>query len=198
MINLTSIHDHVITVLNKELSKDLTYHNTHHTLDVIEQCNSIAKEEGIKDVQILLELNIAAIYHDTGFLRIYNNHEEASCELAREELPHFGIDEKAIENICTLIMATKVPQMPKNHLQKIICDADLDYLGRPDFFEIGDNLRIELIKYNFISNEHDWEERQLDFLQTHHYFTQTSQKKRGPAEREIIQQLLKHKKTATQ
>lgn len=190
MINLTSILDHVVYALNAGLSKDLTYHNTHHTLDVTEQCMAIAKEEGITDAQNLMELHIAAIYHDTGFLFTYNNHEEKSCVLAREELPGFGIGAKAIENICELIMATKVPQMPKNHLQKIICDADLDYLGREDFFETGNNLRLELIKYKFISGEHDWEERQLDFLQSHQYFTNTSRKKRGPKEKVFIQQLV--------
>ena len=37
-----------------------------------------------------------------------------------------------------LILATKVPQKPKNKLEKIICDADLDYLGREDFDNISD------------------------------------------------------------
>ncbi len=197
MINLTTILDHVKYKLYTGLSKDLTYHNTNHTLDVTEQCMAIAKEEGITDVQILMELQVAAIYHDTGFLFTYNNHEEKSCVIAREELPGFGLNEKTIENICGLIMATKVPQMPGNHLQKIICDADLDYLGREDFFETGNNLRLELIKYNFISDDHDWEERQLNFLQSHQYFTKTSRQKRGPFEKVFIQQLVNNKSPQT-
>ncbi len=197
MINLTSILDHVVYVLNTGLSKDLTYHNANHTLDVVEQCMAIAKEEGITDAQILLELHVAAIYHDTGFLFTYTNHEERSCLIAREELPGFGLNEQTIERICELIMATKVPQMPTNHLQKIICDADLDYLGRDDFFETGNNLRLELIKYNFISGEHDWEERQLNFLQTHQYFTKTSRQKRGPKEKIFIEQLVNSRSPQT-
>lgn len=197
MNKLSNIQDHVIALLNNGLSKDLTYHNSNHTLDVIEQCMLIAKEEGIIDKQTLLELHLAAIYHDTGFLQTYINHEEKSCALAKEELPDFGIGEKAIENICALIMATKVPQTPMNHLQEIICDADLDYLGRSDFYETGNNLRIELIKYNFINSDHDWEERQLSFLKTHQYFTKTSRIKRGPAQKKIIQELVMNRKRVT-
>ncbi|MEO5893891.1 MAG: HD domain-containing protein [Ferruginibacter sp.] len=197
MVNLATIHNHVIVMLNAGLSRALTYHNIPHTLDVAAQCMAIAKEEGITDKNTLLELQVAALYHDTGFMFIYNNHEERSCKLAREQLPGFGMSEKAIENICELIMATKVPQSPHNDLQRIICDADLDYLGREDFFETGAKLRLELIAYKFITGENDWEERQLDFLQTHQYFTKTSDKKRGPVKLEFLKQLVNNKNKET-
>ena len=197
MININNIRDHIISTLNSRLPKALTYHNTHHTLDVTKQCLSIAKEEGIIDEQILAELEIASLYHDTGFLFVYDGHEARGCEIARAELPSFGLGEPAIENICSLIMATKVPQMPNNHLQKIICDADLDYLGRTDFFTTGNHLRIELIAYHLIGDNHDWEERQLEFLQNHQYFTYTSRLKRDPAKQEIIKQLLQLKDAKT-
>jgi hypothetical protein len=82
-------------------------------------------------------------------------------------------------------------------LQKIICDADLDYLGRTDFFATGNRLRLELIAYNLIGDNHDWEERQLNFLQTHQYFTDSSRQKRGPAKMEFIKQLLQLKESKT-
>ena len=197
MINLTVIRDHVTSMLNAGLSKALTYHNTNHTLDVAVQCLAIAKEEGITDNQILLELQVAALYHDTGFLFTYNQHEKRSCEIAREQLPGFGMSEKAIENICELIMATKVPQSPGNELQKIICDADLDYLGREDFFETGDKLRHELKAYNFITGVEEWEVRELNFLKAHEYFTKTSRQKRGPVKLKFIRQLANPKKSTT-
>jgi uncharacterized protein len=193
MVNLTAIRDHVISMLNAGLSKALTYHNIHHTKDVALQCVAIANEEGITNKQVLLELQIAALYHDTGFIFTYNGHEEKGCEIAREQLPGFGLNENEIENICALIMATKVPQAPKSDLQKVICDADLDYLGRADFFETGSKLRQELVAYGFITNEHDWEERQLNFLQSHQYFTNTSRNKRSLVKTKYIEQLLKNK-----
>jgi len=195
MINTNIIKEHVVAMLTKGLSKALVYHNLHHTLGVTEQCLTIAEAEGITDLQELEELEIAALYHDTGFIYTYDGHEAKGCEIARNQLPGFGVTEKSIDIICGLIMATKVPQRPANHLQQIICDADLDYLGRNDFYRISNDLRIELIAHNLITDEHDWEERQLDFLNSHQYFTKTSLKKRAPFKREFIRQLVKLKES---
>jgi len=74
-------------------------------------------------------------------------------------------------------------------LQKIICDADLDYLGRDDFFETGERLRRELMAYKFIKDDQDWEERQLSFLKTHQYFTKTCRDKRAREKLKFIRQL---------
>lgn len=178
MIKVDIIREHVLNMLKKELSLSLTYHNIDHTLDVTRQCMSIAKAEGIEDEQTLLELEIAALYHDTGFIHIYINHEEKGCELATAQLPAFGVTKKMIRNICSLIMATKVPQMPKTHLEEIICDADLDYLGRNDFFTVGEKLRRELMAYKMIKSNKEWEAKQWSFLQMHKYFTKSSQQQR--------------------
>ena len=59
-------------------------------------------------------------------------------------LPEFGYSETEIDTICGMILATKFPQQPHNRLEEIMCDADLDYLGRPDFFSIGNTLFEEL------------------------------------------------------
>ncbi|MEJ7587957.1 MAG: HD domain-containing protein [Ferruginibacter sp.] len=184
-------------MLTEGLSTALTYHNVSHTLDVALHCDMIAKEEGITDKDILLELQVAALYHDTGFIFAYTGHEEESCSIAREQLPGFGMNERQIDTICGLIMATKVPQAPANELQKVICDADLDYLGRDDFFETGNKLRLELIAYEMLSGDNDWDERQLIFLQTHQYFTNTSRQKRGPVKLGFIKQLIKHNTETT-
>lgn len=186
---INEIRNNIISMLNEGLSPHLTYHCLEHTLDVTEQSVLIAIGEGITDIQTLKEIEIASLYHDTGFIFTYINHEEKSCEIARKQLPDFGLTEIEIENICQLIMATKVPQIAKNQLQKIICDADLDYLGRDDFFEISNKLKKELLTYKFISDENDWDKKQLDFLQSHKYFTETTKQKREPKKQHFINQL---------
>ncbi len=190
MTNVHAIQNHVVLILREGLSDLLTYHNVDHTLDVARQSIRIAKSEGIVDKQQLMELKIAALYHDTGFLQVYRHHEEKSCEHARKELPGFGIDEKTINNICTIIMATRIPQSPQNHIQQIICDADLDYLGRKDFFETGEKLRKELTAKKIISSRKEWEHTQRIFLQSHKYFTKTSQQEREAGKQKNIQLLL--------
>ena len=189
MPNITTIQKSVSSIL-EGLSPHLTYHTLSHTLDVAEQCIVIATAEGITDKQILLELEIAALYHDAGFLYAYAGHEAVSCTIAREQLPGFGVTENAIDNICALIMATKVPQLPGNKLQQIICDADLDYFGRDDFFDISNNLQKEVLAYKIVGSKKEWEQRQLQFLTAHSYFTNTARQKRDPIKQLHIKKIM--------
>ena len=158
------------------LNADLTYHNKEHTMDVVKQCERIAADEGLEEGNEIFLLRVAALYHDTGFLRTYFNHEEMSCRIFMEDaaLFNFSAEDKAL--IKGLIMATKLPQKPKSKLEKIICDADLDYLGRTDFFTIGEGLRTEFLNYEIISSEKEWEQLQAKFLTTHQYHTESSRR----------------------
>lgn len=164
---------HILAKLKKELPRHLSYHSVEHIKDVAAASERIAKSEGVKGEDLTLLLT-AALYHDSGFLRSQKEHERVSCEIAREELPGFGYTEPQLDRICGMIMATKIPQSPQNLLEQIICDADLDYLGREDFFDIGDRLYAELAVYDIISNEDQWNRLQIGFLEKHHYFTQTA------------------------
>lgn len=147
-------------------------------MDVFEQTQRIAQEEGIHNKEDLLLLKTAALYHDSGFLHVYTGHEEVGCEIAMKELPAFGMNKKQLDAICGMIMATKIPQSPKNKLEEIICDADLDYLGRDDFFEIANTLFVEMKHRKLVKTERDWNQIQVKFLKAHHYFTATNKKSR--------------------
>jgi len=179
------------TVLTKlqGLSPDLTYHSLGHTLDVVQQCERIAQEEGITDPDQLFLLKIAALYHDTGFLRTYSEHEAKGCNIFLEDVDGMEFSDHEKSQIIDLIMATRIPQKPKTLLEKIICDADLDYLGRNDFFAIGDNLRKEFLCYHVIASNEEWDKLQLNFLQHHHYHTQSSRKLREPVKQKNFSQL---------
>jgi predicted metal-dependent HD superfamily phosphohydrolase len=187
--NIKSITSFVISLLEDGLSPKLTYHNLQHTLDVRDQCIIIARKEGIKSVPALKQLETAAMLHDTGFLYTYKNHEEKGCDIAKQELPKFGVTDKEIEEICSLIMATKLPHAPKNLLEEIICDADLDYLGRDDFETISDNLRREFLEYGIVKTNEEWHNRQIQFFEAHRYFTKSSIKRRGPLKQEHLLKL---------
>ena len=190
MNSFSEIERHVIDKLENGLSPLLTYHNVAHTLDVLEQSIFIAKEEGIDKDEDILILKLGSLYHDIGFLDKYQGHEERSCEIAGDELQTFGYSLQQIDIICGLIRATKVPQNPLTQLEEIICDADLDYLGRPDFFTIANNLCDEFIAHKIVSNERDWNLFQIRFLEEHHYFTKTS-KERREAQKQIHLQAIR-------
>lgn len=170
----------ILPKLEQNLDADLTYHSVHHTIDVETQAIRIAAAEGITDTEELLLLKIACLYHDSGFLFTYKEHEAAGCRLVREELPGFGMTNTQIDRICGMIMATKIPQTPHNKLEEIICDADLDYLGREDFFPIAQTLFSEWKSRFFIVEENEWNQVQFNFFKLHHYFTSTNKSLRGP------------------
>lgn len=180
-----TICQQIIARLQDELDPGLKYHNVFHTKDVMEQTEIIAKAEGIKDGHELDLLKIATAYHDTGFLFTYKNHEEKGCEIARNELA-VHLAPKDLEAVCRMIMATKIPQSPKNLLEEIICDADLDYLGRDDFEPISNNLHKEFLDFDILRKEDDWNDIQIKFFELHHYFTQTSLSKRNNKKQEHL------------
>ena len=88
-------------------------------------------------------------------------------------------------------MVTKIPQQPKNLLQRIICDADLDYLGRNDFEVIGEKLRQEFLVYGVVQTEEEWDRLQLKFLTSHKYHTASSQHMREPVKQMHLHSLIR-------
>ena len=173
-----SIKQPILSRLENELDSRLGYHNITHTLDVLEQAEVLAGQEKIIDKHDLLLLKTAAVFHDSGFLFVYKNHEEKGCEIASESLRNI-FSEEDIKKVCGMIMATKIPQSPTTLLEQIICDADLDYLGRNDFEPISRNLYKEFLTFKIIPKDMIWDHIQIRFFESHHYFTGTSISKRN-------------------
>ncbi len=178
----------IVDKLKVELPEHLSYHSVGHIKDVYNSAERIAVEEGISGEEMTLLLT-AVLFHDSGFLVQQKDHESISCEIAREFLPGFDYSEDEIQQICGMIMATKVPQKPHNHLEEIICDADLDYLGRDDFFTIGNRLFSELRVYGMIQSELEWNQLQVRFLESHHYFTKTAMRLRNDSKNAHLQSI---------
>lgn len=177
-IRFDDLEEHVMNILEDKLPKNLYYHNLKHTIDVTVQVEIIGRREGVNDEDLLL-LKTAALFHDSGFINTYKDHEEAGVELAKGILPDYDYTQKQIEQISEIIMATKMPPKPKNLLQQIICDADLDYLGRVDFIPVSGNLFKELKEHNMLEDDIDkWNQIQINFIENHSYFTKTAKKLR--------------------
>ena len=109
--------------------------------------------------------------------------------LANEFLPAFGVSAEDLEVISGMIMATKIPQHPTNFLEEIICDADLDYLGRDDFEAQANQLRNEWLNYHIIEHPDDFDAIQLKFLESHRYFTTDSIRRRAPKKTAYLKRL---------
>ena len=191
MTQFQQVREFILGKLEKGLPGYLSYHNKDHTLDVLQATESIANHEGVTEYDKRLLLT-AALFHDSGFLKGRFEHETESCAIAGRYLPGYNYQKDEIELICGMIRATRVPQSPQNHLEKILCDADLDYLGRDDFFLLSNKLFSELKAEGMINNENEWNREQADFMESHHYYTATSINLRN-AKKEHYIELIKSK-----
>lgn len=165
----------LIHKLESELPKHLTYHNVDHTKEVLQNAQHLAALENISEREITI-LKTAALFHESGMLETYKGHEEISCKLAEQWLPQFEYTKDEIGQICNLVMATKMPQAPKNKLQEILCDADLYYLGTDAYVSRSNKLYKELHGIGMIKSRKEWEEIEIKFLQSQHYFTGSASK----------------------
>lgn len=190
MKSFKEVEEHIEGKLKSKLPSDLYYHGLHHTHDVLRSAEMIGKEEGI-DADDMLLLKVAVLYHDAGFTNVYKNHEEEGCEMVKADLPGFGFNAKEIEKICGMIMATKIPQNPQTQLERIIADADLEYLGTDRFDEIGQTLYREMRVYVNLESERQWNTIQMNFLKNHHYHTEFCRKYREPKKQENLKKILK-------
>jgi predicted metal-dependent HD superfamily phosphohydrolase len=147
-------------------------------MDVIEQSQIIGEAEGLNKHELLV-LKIAALFHDTGFLKTRKDHENVGVEYFKIAATNQLSPEDIIQ-ISQSILSTKLPQMPFNKIDKVLCDADLDYLGRDDYNSIAGSLFREMNFCNEIQNEEEWDLLQVQFLSRHQFHTQYSKKERGP------------------
>ena len=188
-INYYKAERHIVKTLENGLSENLHYHSIAHTKDVVNAVERIALSEGVTDEGLFL-LKSAASYHDAGFVEKYDHNETIGARMAQEILPSYGYTQKNIDKIKDLIYVTEIPHKPKNQLEEIICDADLDYLGREDFHEIADRLCKELIEHGKMEGQKQWDEVQVKFLKAHKYFTKTSIKTRRKKKQQNLKEVI--------
>jgi len=169
--------DNVRLIYEQQVDPHFEYHNLRHTLDVLAKTEEIGSAEGITSHELTL-VKIAALYHDTGFARARKNHEELSVQMFLDASKDSNLSLSETEIVCGCIRATRMPQSPQSHLEEIVCDADLDYLGRTDFFEIGDFLRNEMLYSGELDDANAWNVIQLKFLENHQYRTNFSKQTR--------------------
>ncbi|MBI5217478.1 MAG: HD domain-containing protein [Bacteroidia bacterium] len=190
LVRYEDMEEMVFAKLEKGLPKNLYYHNFKHTVDVTAQVEIIGRYENVSEDEMLI-LKTAALFHDNGFLIGYDDHELLGVKIAREILPGFKYSPEQISAICELIYSTKMPPNPRNLLEQIICDADLDYLGRHDFIPYSQNLFRELYERNKIRTMDEWNKMQIKFIEGHQYFTESARRLRDVNKNNQLEELRK-------
>jgi len=178
----------IFEILNKKLSKDLYYHGVHHTLDALRVCTLYLRHVKLDKHQARL-LRLGILFHDIGFTVSVIDHEQKGTEIARELMVRFGYTTQDIDTVVRLILSTEVPQQPKTLLEKVICDIDLDYLGRSDFYKISNDLFKELQITSGLKDKNEWNKIQVKFLESHRFHTEFAIKNRQPEKEKRIEEI---------
>ncbi len=168
---VTESREFVQKLLGEKLAPWAYYHDFRHTQETVEAAREIGVASGLQDGDLEI-LSLAGWFHDTGYIELTTGHEERSVVIATDYLSPRGYPPEKLDKISGCIMATKVPQQPKNLLEQVICDADMLFLGREEFFRKNDLLKKEIEeREGRVIPQVDWLKRSIDFLSNHAYHT---------------------------
>ncbi|MDX5583925.1 MAG: DUF5706 domain-containing protein [Aureibaculum sp.] len=183
---------YVVAQLNEKLPPSYLYHNLSHTSRVVKYVKELIEKEkiGTNDARIL---ELAAWFHDIGFIKSNEDHENYGVEIAKTFLKKEKVAAATIDKIEELILATKMLKEPKNSLEKIILDADCAHLGKKFYFEVSELLREEWVALGLKKlPDVEWIEKNIDFLtKKHQYYTDYAIKNWQPTKDKHLAQLYK-------
>jgi predicted metal-dependent HD superfamily phosphohydrolase len=189
------VDQYISALFKDELPDGIKYHDANHTLHptkgVVAVANRIAISEDISkhDRELLIT---AAYFHDTGYIREYEKNEPIAARMAGRILNLIGYKLEEVKKVQKMILATDLEVGPKTHVEKILCDADLDNLGREDFFKLDGKLREGRRARGIdVSDDAKWYRSTLEFIKRHQYYTESQKKLRGKGKQKNIKGLLK-------
>lgn len=191
---LKIVDEYIRDLFRDELPQGIKYHDANHTLHptkgVVAAANRIAISENISehDRELLIT---AAYFHDTGYIREYDKNEPIAARMAGRILKLIGYKPGEVEKIQKMILATDLECEPKTHVEKILCDADLDHFGREDFFKFDGKLREgRRIRGIDVSDDAKWYKGTLAIITNHQYYTQSQKKLREKEKQKNIKRIL--------
>jgi len=192
---LKIVDNYIRELFRDELPSDIKYHDADHTVHptkgIVASADRIAISENISDHDKEL-LIVAAYFHDTGYIREYEKNEPIAARLAGRILKLIGYKPNEIVKVQKMILSTDLECEPKTHLEKILCDADLDHLGREDFFKLDGKVREGRRARGIdVSDEAKWYKGTLEFIKKHQYYTESQKKLREKGKQKNIKHLLR-------
>ncbi|HMG15683.1 MAG TPA: Pycsar system effector family protein [Saprospiraceae bacterium] len=164
------VKSYVEDFFEKSMPEIYCFHNLEHTRQVVISSLLLAQKAGLSESE-QLKLEIASWLHDTGYNSGPEGHEERSATLARTVLSSYQINQPLIDEISKIILSTKMPQLPNNQLEMIICDADLSHLGNEHFWERNELIRKEMSNLGSKMQDEAWILFELAFIKAHTYHT---------------------------
>jgi len=174
---LKQADDFIFTLFKNAENRSLIFHDYKHTADVVKASEEIGKESGLDSDQLELVM-LAAWFHDVGYLDVCKGHELISAKTAEEFLIQQNYNPEKIKTVKESILATQLDVHPKNILEEVICDADVLNVGTNDYLMRSKLLREEMEQITGeLVDEKEWLEGELNFLNSHKFFTRYVQLK---------------------
>jgi predicted metal-dependent HD superfamily phosphohydrolase len=178
-----------------EMPDGFKYHDADHTLHptkgVVASANRIAISENISehDRELLIT---AAYFHDAGYIRKYKKNEPIAARMAGRILKLIGYKPNEIVKVQKMILSTDLENEPESHVEKILCDADLDHFGREDFLKLDGRLREEWREKGMdVNDDVKWYKDTLELLKKHQFYTESQKKLREKGKQKNIKSLIK-------
>ncbi|MBM1104580.1 HD domain-containing protein [Aurantibacter crassamenti] len=192
---LDKVAAHVTAILNSELDGSYVYHNLKHTLYVVNSAQEIMADMPI-DAQSKELVLVAAWFHDVGYVSMIQEHEKQSCLMAVNYLTKANYGSENIDTICKLIMATERYYVPTTELEKIIRDADWSHLGKKNYPELAELLKVEIKSTTAKDlSETEWRNANINlFRNEHRFYTDYAQKNWQERKNKNLRRLIKKKK----
>ncbi len=180
----------VTDLLKEGLTEDHQYHDFQHTMYVRDASMTLGRKYELNQEELEL-LELAALFHDTGFTQQYENHEEKSKEIAAEFLRKQEYPPERIKQVNDLIDATKLGVIPKSLLQKVLKDADFNTFGNT-YMQNSMALRHEWeVFQNVKLTDEEWLQNNMEFWNNHEFYTGEAQAMFGREKRQTLKKFKK-------
>ncbi|MEL6926960.1 MAG: hypothetical protein AAFO94_23175, partial [Bacteroidota bacterium] len=169
--DLEKADQYVSELLTTQLAEEITYHNLEHTQLVRKNANLIGRMKNLPKGELEI-INLAALFHDTGFINDYKAHEEESKKIAQAFLQEHQYPAEKTAQVLACIDATKMGAIPTTDLAAVLKDGDLGSIGQEDFLVYTRRLRQEWkTVLNVELDDKTWYKREIEFYKSHYYFT---------------------------
>ena len=171
---------HVEALLKAAKPEWVRYHNFEHAKAVAKASKTIGAACRLS-AEELEGVILAAWFHDAGYVKAIEGHEEKSVEIATSFLRGNGYPQEKIARVAGCIRATRMPQNPKTLMEQVLCDADISHLASKDFLEVSELIRLEIEhRMGRKLAEAEWLTMNTIFVAGHQYHTDYARSKYAP------------------
>ena len=105
--------NYLSALLGEKLPEKTIFHNLDHALLVKKYAETIGEHAALDPDEMNI-LRICALFHDTGYVNSYEQHNEESVAIASAFLSEHEVDQQTISHVAEIIRSNKLWSTIKN------------------------------------------------------------------------------------